>query len=187
MNGCLRRVSPISVCLGEGRLTQSTADLQPEKRELARAPAAGVPSARTEVHPQLQLSRAPSRDSNTGCSCPCTYAPSSESGRKKNQGRAVRQEPRHEGCPPGRGPVLKSAPCDDGRAYQIVLLFERPVVGKPAEQNNVFDPPAWPDASRCMLMEITPLSNFSQVSTRAELLDRGLPWLERALSRGFDV
>ena len=141
--GRFRRVSPISVCLGEGRLTQSTADLQPEKRELARAPAAGVPSARTEVYPQLQLSRAPSRDSNTGCSCPCTYAPSSESGRKKNQGRAVRQEPRHEGCPPGRGPVLKSAPCDDGRAYQIVLLFERPVVGKPAEQNNVFDPPAW--------------------------------------------
>ena len=60
-----RRVSPISVCLGEGRLTQSTADLQPEKRELARAPTAGVPSARTEVHPQLQLSRAPSRGTAT--------------------------------------------------------------------------------------------------------------------------
>ena len=67
------------------------------------------------------------------------------------------QGARHEGCPTVCGPVLKSAPCDDGRAYQIVLLFERPVVGKPAEQNNVFDPPAWPDASRCMLMEITPL------------------------------
>ena len=30
-------------------------------------------------------------------------------------------------------------------------------------------------------------SNFSQVSARAELLDKGLPWFERALSRGFDV
>src|SRR6516164_2614561 len=29
-----------------------------------------------------------------------------------------------------------------GHAYQIVLLFERPVVGT-ARANNVFDPPAW--------------------------------------------
>ena len=42
-------------------------------------------------------------------------------------------------------------------AADFCYVFERPVVGKPAEQNNVFDPPAWPDASRCMLMEITPL------------------------------
>jgi hypothetical protein len=33
------------------------------------------------------------------------------------------QGARHEGCPPVRGPVLKSAPCNGGHAYQIVLLF----------------------------------------------------------------
>jgi hypothetical protein len=33
-----RRVAPIPVCRGEGRLTQSTAGLQPEKRELALVP-----------------------------------------------------------------------------------------------------------------------------------------------------
>src|SRR5262249_10199227 len=30
---CLRRVSPVPVCRDDGRLTQSTAGLQPEKRE----------------------------------------------------------------------------------------------------------------------------------------------------------
>jgi hypothetical protein len=31
---------------------------------------------------------------------------------------------RHEGCSAIRSPVLESAPCDGGHAYQIVLLFE---------------------------------------------------------------
>jgi hypothetical protein len=35
-----------------------------------------------------------------------------------------------------------SLACDGGHAYQIVLLFERPVVGT-GRANNVFDPPAW--------------------------------------------
>ena len=51
------------------------------------------------------------------------------------------QGARHEGCPPVSGPVLKSAPCDGGHAYQIVLLFERPVVGT-GRANDIFDPPA---------------------------------------------
>ena len=37
-NGRSRRVSPIPVCRGEGRLTQSTAGRQLEKRELALVP-----------------------------------------------------------------------------------------------------------------------------------------------------
>ena len=55
---------------------------------------------------------------------------------------AEHQGARHEGCPPVRGPVLKSAPCDGGHAYQIVLLYEGPVVGT-GRADNVFDPPAW--------------------------------------------
>jgi hypothetical protein len=43
---------------------------------------------------------------------------------------------------PVRSPVLKSAPCDGGHAYQIVLLFERPVV-RTGSTGNVLDPPAW--------------------------------------------
>src|SRR5215831_16992563 len=37
---CYRRVSPIPFCRREGRLTQSTAGLQPEKRERALVPEA---------------------------------------------------------------------------------------------------------------------------------------------------
>jgi hypothetical protein len=49
---------------------------------------------------------------------------------------------RHEGCPTIRSPVLKSAPCDGGHAYQIVLLFER-LVARTGRTGNVLDPPAW--------------------------------------------
>ena len=52
------------------------------------------------------------------------------------------QGARHEGCPPLGGPVLKGASRDGGHTYQIVLLFERPVMGT-GRANNVFDPPAW--------------------------------------------
>ena len=155
-NGRFRRVSPIPVCPGEGRLTQSTADFQPEKRELAL-----VPQRRAFLRPE--------RKSMPNCNCRERHPAGQQHGLLPVPAlmlllrKAVAKElkPRRSPRAPARGlpwgPVLKSAPRDDGRAYQIVLLFERPVVGKPAEQNNVFDPPAWPDASRCMLMEITPL------------------------------
>jgi len=55
-NGRFRRVSPIPVCPGEGRLTQSTADFQPEKRELAL-----VPQRRAFLRPE--------RKSMPNCNC----------------------------------------------------------------------------------------------------------------------
>jgi hypothetical protein len=48
---------------------------------------------------------------------------------------------RYEGCPTIRSPVLKSALRDGADAYQIVLLFERPVV-RTGRTGNVLDPPA---------------------------------------------
>jgi hypothetical protein len=49
---------------------------------------------------------------------------------------------RREGRPPVRSPILESAPCNDGHAYQIVPLFERAVVGT-GRAVDIFDPPAW--------------------------------------------
>jgi hypothetical protein len=48
----------------------------------------------------------------------------------------------HEGCPPVGGPVLKTAPRDGGHAYQIVLLFKRPVVGA-GRADNILNAPTW--------------------------------------------
>src|SRR5215469_15224308 len=84
------------------------------------------------------------------------------------------QGARHESCSPVRGPVLKSAPCDGGHAYQSVLLFEPPVVGT-GRANNVFDPPAWAGRQQMHGYGHHDFSNFSQASARAELLDKGLP------------
>ena len=49
---------------------------------------------------------------------------------------------RHEGCSSVASPIPKRAPRDGGHTYQIVLLFERPVVGT-SGTDNVIDPPAW--------------------------------------------
>ena len=51
------------------------------------------------------------------------------------------QGARDKVCPPIRGPRTQKHPCDGGHAYQIVLLFERPVVGT-GRANDIFDPPA---------------------------------------------
>jgi hypothetical protein len=50
---------------------------------------------------------------------------------------------RREGRPAVRSAVLEGAACDGGDACQIVLLFERTVVGT-GRADDVLDPPAWP-------------------------------------------
>lgn len=61
---------------------------------------------------------------------------------KASSGIAEHQSARHECRPPIRSPVLERASRDGGHAYQMVLLFERPVMG-PRRANNVLDPPTW--------------------------------------------
>ena len=158
MNGCLRRVSPISVCLGEGRLTQSTADLQPEKRELARAPAAGVPSARTEVHPQLQLSRAPSRETATRVApVPALMLLLRKAVAKRTKAAPFAKSPGTRVARPA-GVRYSKAPrvTTDAHTKSCCSSNGRSRGNRQSKTTcSTLQPVS--DASRCMLMEITPL------------------------------